>query len=147
MDLGFSGTQKGMTEPQAEQVWGMIAAIALIYGQKVNAHHGLCVGADYQFHVMCRGFVIPIIGHPPVNKSKVAKFNMLDFAYLWDDKDYLDRNTDIVDCSTAFIATPGEMEEQLRSGTWSTIRKAKRKGIRGSIVFPDGSTEEFGNEG
>lgn len=145
MDLGFSGTQKGMTEAQTEAVWSMIAAIALIYPQgKVNAHHGLCIGADWQFHVMCRGWVIPIIGHPPVNKSKVAKFDMSDFAYLWDDKDYLDRNTDIVNCSTSFIGAPGEMEEQLRSGTWSTIRKAKKKGIRGVIVFPDGSTEDFG---
>lgn len=145
MDLGFSGTQKGMTEPQMEEVWNIIVASSLIFSDKINAHHGLCVGADYQFHTICHAWSIPIIGHPPINKSKVAKFNMLEFAYLWDDKEYLDRNTDIVDCSTSFIGAPGEFEEQLRSGTWSTIRKAKRKaGMRGVIVFPDGSTEEFG---
>lgn len=145
MDIGFTGTQRGMTEAQAEEVWGTLMVMSLIIPQgQLNAHHGLCIGADYSFHVMCRGLAIPIIGHPPINKSKEAKFNLLEFAYLWDDKEYLDRNTDIVNCSTSLIATPGEMEEQLRSGTWSTIRKAKRKGIRGTIIFPDGSSEEFG---
>lgn len=143
MDIGFSGTQKGMADKQAEEVWNILVATALIFPSKASAHHGLCVGADFMFHTMCMSLGIPIIGHPPVNKSKVAKFNMLDFTYLWEDKEYLDRNTDIVNCSTSFIATPAEMEEQLRSGTWSTIRKAKKKGIRGVIVFPDGSTEEF----
>lgn len=143
MDIGFTGTQRGMTPAQQEVVWNMMVAVSLIYGQKVEAHHGLCIGADAQFHGICRGWVIPIVGHPPINTSKVHSFPPSDFVYMWGPKEYLDRNTDIVDCCNWLIATPAEYVEQLRSGTWSTIRKAKKKGIRGTIVYPDGTTEEF----
>ena len=41
-------------------------------------------------------------------------------------KDYLDRNHDIVDQTDLLIATPKENTEVLRSGTWATIRYAKK---------------------
>ena len=130
-----------MTEAQKREVHTIIMFSSL-FG-KANAHHGLCIGADTDFHNICRWFGVPIIGHPPINESKMTKFDPEEFAYLWTPKEYLDRNADIVDCSTSLIATPAEYVEQLRSGTWSTIRKAKKKGIRGIIVYPDGSTEAF----
>ena len=145
MDIGFTGTQKGMTEKQYQEVHTLLMFTSLIT-PRAEAHHGLCIGADYHFHRLCRLIGVPVVGHPPINQSKMAAIPEDEFVYLWEPKEYLDRNTDIVNCSTSLIATPGEMVEELRSGTWSTIRKAKKKGIRGIIVYPDGSTEEFGNE-
>jgi len=37
-------------------------------------------------------------------------------------------------------AIPGEFKEVLRSGTWSTIRYARKKGKKVLIIWPDGSS-------
>ena len=41
----------------------------------------------------------------------------------------LDRNTKMVEVSTHQVAFPETQVEELRSGTWSTIRRARKKGI------------------
>lgn len=41
----------------------------------------------------------------------------------------LDRNTKMVELSTHQVAFPESQEEKVRSGTWSTIRRARKKGI------------------
>lgn len=52
-------------------------------------------------------------------------------------KAYLDRIKDIVDMSDILIATPESVKEVLRSGTWSTVRYAKRAGKEVIICNPD----------
>lgn len=43
------------------------------------------------------------------------------------EKSYLNRNKDIIDQSDFLIACPQDKEQEvLRSGTWSTIRNAKK---------------------
>jgi hypothetical protein len=92
--------------------------------QPTHAHHGLCIGGDYQFHNLVRKLFPQciIIGHPPLNDTKTAKGIVCDI--LRKPKRYLDRNHDIVDECHKFVATPKEYNEVLRSGTWSTIRYA-----------------------
>jgi hypothetical protein len=53
-------------------------------------------------------------------------------------KPYLSRNKDIVLETELLIATPGEEEEQIRSGTWSTVRYARSLKRMINIVLPDG---------
>ena len=53
-------------------------------------------------------------------------------------KDYLVRNHDIVDVCDVLVATPGQKEEQIRSGTWATIRYARKIRKQIIIVYPDG---------
>ena len=55
--------------------------------------------------------------------------------------DCLVRNHNIVEETNLLIATPGEMTEKLRSGTWATIRWAIKKHKTAVIVFPDGTTK------
>ena len=46
---------------------------------------------------------------------------------------------------TVLIAAPAEQEgERLRSGTWATVRYARRLGRRVVLVCPDGSLREDG---
>jgi hypothetical protein len=57
-------------------------------------------------------------------------------------KPYLERNDLIaMDCGR-LLACPYELEEQLRSGTWATIRYARRYQRPITIIFPDGSVKE-----
>jgi hypothetical protein len=49
------------------------------------------------------------------------------------------RNHDIVDETELLIACPGELAEAVRSGTWATVRYARKLGRPIVIFWPDGS--------
>jgi len=49
---------------------------------------------------------------------------------------YIARDDDIIAASSTIIATPGEAAEVLRSGTWTTIRHARKAGKDVRIVTP-----------
>ena len=131
MIIGFTGTQKGMSAYQMEQVKFKIKQLndsigsSTLWGNRfTEAHHGDCIGADEQFHNICVELGIPVVIHPPENDSKRA---FCQSGTILAPKDYIARNHDIVDAVEYMIATPFEFNEQLRSGTWATIRYAKKK--------------------
>ena len=93
--------------------------------------HGDCVGSDTDFHNLCvnYGQLHPdkniIIHIYPPNNPKLRGFNKGDL--LMPEKPYLERNMDIIQNSTIIIACPiDKNKEEWRSGTWSTIRQAKK---------------------
>lgn len=137
MKLGTTGTQHGATDAQ------MLAAAELLGRlQPDEGHHGGCIGWDAEFHQLClaggvKAFVYPASG---VNFSKRAVCSGAEVTY--EPKPPLDRNTTIVDASDVMLACPGEFDEVLRSGTWATIRRARKAGRPLYIVFPDGSIKE-----
>ncbi len=49
------------------------------------------------------------------------------------------RDKDIVNPAERMIAAPAGTTEELRSGTWATIRYARKKKVPLSIVWPDGT--------
>lgn len=128
MRIGFTGSQKGMTEHQKSEVKRILASHE---ADVTQIHHGGCIGADAQFHEICftfgRASFIPIV-HPAsdVSPSKVAKLEPPDATYL-PAKPALVRNRVIVDSSDVIIATPGQGYEVVRSGTWATIRYAEKR--------------------
>lgn len=121
MSIGFTGTGHGMTDYQR---LAFAEAIRLI--QPVEFHHGDCVGADAEAHEIVRR-VAPacvIVIHPPAIKAKRA------FCHgdkVLDPEDYLVRNHRVVDAVNSLIATPQTIDEVLRSGTWATVRYARKK--------------------
>lgn len=133
--VGFTGTQRGMTHAQRAQVEWVLTSL----GDQVWAHHGDCIGADADFHAICLRLrpwtVAGITGHPPENPIKRA---FCDFDEICEPAPYLVRNQDIVVIAERMIATPGEMEEVQRSGTWSTVRAARRGRRPLAIVYPNG---------
>lgn len=130
MIVGFTGTQRGVTPEQWAACWPMLNARA-----PGSFHHGDCIGSDDQIAGMTRLIGFWIVGHPPVITSKRAFFQSDE---LRDPLPYLARNHKIVDAAQEMIATPGEFEEQLRSGTWATIRYARRVGKPVHVILPDG---------
>lgn len=136
-DVGFTGSQFGQTREQISRV-----AFFLINGKPARIHHGLCIGADAIFHRISQSMHNPplICGHPPTDRSKVEE-SLDGFAHLMEPLPYLDRNTKIVEHSKVLLATPKEYEEQLRSGTWATIRRARTANIWRFIIFPDGTVK------
>jgi predicted Rossmann fold nucleotide-binding protein DprA/Smf involved in DNA uptake len=110
-------------------------------------HHGDAIGVDELAHKMAAarrnalaraGTRLTIISHPPVNDSKRAFCEDADEVCV--PKDYLERDRDIAAESDVLIALPSTADEQRRSGTWATVRYARKLGrvliIR---INPDGS--------
>ena len=102
----------------------------------VAFHHGDCIGADADAHGIAIGLGIPVHIHPPRYSSKRAFCK--GAVAVYGVRDYLDRNHDIVNASGVILATPKGDIEELRSGTWATIRYARRDGRRLAVVCPSG---------
>lgn len=135
--IAFTGTQQGMTDVQSGVVTSILPLLFKIAGWKIR--HGDCIGADEQIHRICRRTAFRrcfIHIHPPSNKSKCA-FCEAD-AYE-PSMGYLERNHAMVDATSTLLATPKDMAEELRSGTWATVRYARKRNRCIYIVYPDGT--------
>lgn len=93
-------------------------------------HHGDCLGWDVLAFFFCNILSIRTVAHPPLDE-RFRAFTKSDL--ILPPKEYLDRNKDIVDAVDFLIAAP-DGPERLRSGTWSTVRYAKKTGVKG-VVF------------
>lgn len=132
MNLGFTGTRRGCTEPQLRGL-----RIVFEEGWRTGPHtlhHGDCIGADKQAHRIARELSWRIVGHPPENYSKRA---MCKCDELRPEKSYLCRNREIVLETQALVACP-QGPEQVRSGTWYTVRFARLRRRPIYIIWPDG---------
>lgn len=139
--VGFTGTRRGMTQPQ-------LAAVLYYFRQHPDGelHHGDCIGADENAHRLALGELSRIVIHPPDNPRLQAHcatkypgegVEIVELPPMG----YIARNHGIVDVSDILIATPGEMHEVQRSGTWATIRYALKCKRPVFILYPDGSSQ------
>lgn len=135
MIIGFTGTAQGMTRAQMSTFYHKILRRSGLL--IVQFHHGDCVGADEQAHNLVRkeNPDIQIVGHPPKNPKQRA-WCVCDV--LMKEDDYIPRNHNIVDAVEEMVATPKGMKEELRSGTWATIRYTKKQGKALWIIWPNG---------
>jgi hypothetical protein len=120
MIIGFTGTQRGMSDRQKKG----LRVHLLVAEPGSELHHGDCFGGDEEAHEMALELGLRIVIHPPLNNSKRA---FCKGAHLvLPPKYYIDRNHDIVDVSALLIAAPKTDEEEVRSGTWATVRYARK---------------------
>ena len=127
LKLGFTGTQKGMNREQKRALVKHLLRWSKKY-DGLEIHHGDCVGADAEFHELCKEYwphSLQVILHPPLNESKRA-FCESEGQIELPAKDYIARNHDIVDAVDGMLAGPKEEREQLRSGTWATVRYSRK---------------------
>lgn len=135
MDVGFTGSQKGMTPDQIKTVMEIVEGLP----EEVTLHHGDCIGSDHQMHVMVDTLKPGSLKHihPPLDESKAVG---LDGDFKARPKEYLKRNQDIVGAAELMIATPDGFKEKGRgSGTWYTIRHSRKTSTPIIVVYPDGS--------
>ncbi len=132
--IGFTGTQTGMNRYQIMTMHKFLVSM--------NKHgfdtfeHGDCIGADADAHKIAKLNNYKIILHPPINPDKRAYCE--DEYEMKDEKKYIERNHNIVDATNILIATPhGDTEIKRGSGTWATIRYAKKQNKNIIIIFPN----------
>lgn len=127
MKVGFTGTQKGLTSYQVLELQKK-----LHIGQVLV--HGGCIGADDQADMLAVLQHMPRIVRPSNIAAKSipaetlrARANKASTLIILPEKPPLERNHDIVDTVEWLIACPAQKREVLRSGTWATIRYARKK--------------------
>jgi hypothetical protein len=124
--IGFTGNRYGLRPDQKIQIEALLDKY-----NHITVSHGDCVGSDTDFHQLCISYkythpekTITVHIYPPDN-PRLRGFNKGDV--VMPEKPYLDRNMDIIKNSDLLIACPVDKnKEEQRSGTWSTIRQARK---------------------
>ena len=133
MKVSFTGTRQGMSAWQKQQLAKFLEEHR---SQVALFAHGACSGADAEAHDLVRdvcGSSTFIAVFPSTAKTRV---HVQGADYMADPKPPLERNKDIVDCGCdLLLAAPLQMSEVLRSGTWSTIRYARKRHVPVQILW------------
>lgn len=141
MIIGFSGTRKGLTTLQR---YGL--DLLLQYLPATALHHGDCKGSDASAHFFAGRLGVPIVIHPPDKDSLRAFCHAPPAVSILAPLPYLERNRAMVDASDVLLATPETAAEEWRSGTWATIRYARKTGKRVIVIEPDGTVRDSAKE-
>jgi len=137
LKIGFTGTQAGMTYAQR----GTVGRLLLERMPLGEFHHGDCVGADAEAHDFALMAGASIHVHPcDITDKRAWKIAGVDWVGVV--KPPLQRNRDIVRAVDIMVCAPRMFIEELRSGTWSAIRFARKQRVPLLIVWPDGSVTE-----
>ena len=133
MIVSFTGTRQGMT------VYQIRSFVHLMYEYGMQTLiHGDCVGADADAHVVAMNQRIVVLKRP-CNIERQRAFTD-GGQVIAEPEPPLIRNKKIVDDGEQLIACPATHQEEQRSGTWATIRYAKRNHKPVTIIWPDGTT-------
>lgn len=133
--VGFTGTRAGLTPVQRDRVSALLAGAD-------EGRHGDCVGGDETFHGLCLDAGIPVVLHPPEDARLRA--HCRGALRVEPSKPFLERDKDIVRESTELIAAPKETREPSStrgSGTWFTVRYARKRGAPVKIIMPNGELQ------
>lgn len=130
MVIGFTGTHRGMTLAQQDRVFAHLQAL-----QPAAFHHGDCVGADVEAAAMAHVLGIPVVRHPPTDPKMWARSS---WGTACPAASYGERNAAIVAACDLLIAAPAGPERQRGSGTWWTVRMARRAGKSIQVIWMDG---------
>lgn len=140
MNYAFTGTRAGVSPEQHKALSDLVLSVLYDIDE---VRHGGAKGADSQFHSIC-------VHHGIESRIHVYPSNLNGARAVLDGTgwtihpaaDPISRNHLIVALSDHLIAAP-EGPEKVRSGTWSTIRYARRVRRPVTIVWPDGRQEKI----
>jgi hypothetical protein len=147
--IGATGSKDGGTPAQ------LVTLRQFLLPVSTELHHGMCIGVDKQAHDIVLELNANdltkgsrwIAGHPgfnPVKPDDLSKrADCTGLNETWKPKPFPDRNRDIVDACDLLVAVPSTNDEQLRSGTWATVRYADRIGKLVLIILRDGSIKPY----
>jgi hypothetical protein len=117
--VAFTGTRKGMTKNQKKGLRKLLHEI-----EATEFDHGDCIGADAEADAIASDFGCKTVAHPCDIKGMRAHCNS---DFIMSPKPPLVRNRLMVDRCIHLVAAPKTKEEELRSGTWATIRYAREQ--------------------
>lgn len=137
--VGFTGSRN---PPSLLQAGVLGIELCQLLRADVTLGHGDCVNSDALAHDLAYGLGYRIDVHPPTIDTWRA--HRVGY-HMHDPTSYPARNARIVHLSDRLLALPCGPEVVSGSGTWMTVRMARRKGIPIRIIWPDGSHTDEGD--
>jgi hypothetical protein len=135
MKIGVTGTRKTLLNDQRNWLLYFITDL----GKRVHIdelHHGDCVGADGYAHILAMELGLKVIVHPPLDPQYRAFCNGPNTTIM-KERDFLRRDRDIVSAVDIIAALPeGPEGLHKRSGTWYTIRYARKHNVPVALYAP-----------
>ena len=136
--LSVTGTRQGTTDVQHSRLSDIIA-LCRVRGFGVF-HDGDCVGVDVQAVEIAFAHGYHCVGHPSTASTRAYFIGRHEMRGPMSP---LERNRVMVDECDLLVACPKEFNEIMRSGTWATIRYAKKIGRKIIFAYPDGSVGQW----
>ncbi len=138
MVIGFTGTRADKVN--RERIAVLQDTVTSYLKEATLAVHGGATGMDYIFHMICWHHIIPTRIRYGTDTVKYTKYVLMGGGSRKaveeiNPKPYLQRNRDIVNDCDILIAVPIDKDvEEVRSGTWMTIRLARKAGKQIIII-------------
>jgi hypothetical protein len=133
--ISFTGSRKGMTKAQIRKFSELL--IEFQEEGSVKIIHGDCIGCDADAHTISLAAGVAVVKRPCYLDQQRA---FTEGGEIIAEPDHpLDRNKKIVDDGEELIACPSSYKEEMRSGTWATIRYARRNKKSVTVIWPDGT--------
>lgn len=138
--IGFTGSQYPMTVRTKLTLHVILTDLYeenILSSPPVCLHHGDCINSDFEASRIGKFIGYLVHAHPSFLDKKRAFSEFNDVIHA--PKEPLERNADIARICQTLVATPRTYHEVIRSGTWTTIRRARELNREICIIFPDGS--------
>lgn len=137
--VGFTGTRKGITKPQVIRITQALYSLGTTWFV-----HGGAIGCDRIAHWIAteagiKTRIRPATGFDPAWLTPEVPDTFVD--EVLPEKPPLERNRDIVNDAQYMLACPFTYGEELKSGTWMTIRYARKLHKPLAIIWPDGTQQ------
>ena len=134
MQIGITGTRKGMTPQQRETLRAFLSVV-----RKYDLHEGAAPGVDDEVFQIAMAMEQTVHVYPATGVRNLGSFHALyEKAIMHDSAPPLERNKFIVAESRLLIVVPETAGEVLRSGTWACARYARKVKRELRIIEPDG---------
>ena len=141
--IGFTGTSRGTNDLQKAHLKHFLKGIIFSNpADPVEFHHGHCIGADDEMAAIAKEVGCVVIAHPgyPSKKPLDTTFRAANTWYndvTLPAKDFISRDHDIVNETHFLVAAPHGEKEVRRSGTWTTVRYARKVGKQVTFCWPN----------
>lgn len=124
--IGFTGSRSDATPEQCEWIHWELDYIKDTHSDELLFHHGSCMGKDQAAHFIALSLGFIVVVHPPLDRSFEAHCVGQECR---ERLPYKMRNQAIANICDILLAVPDFPEEHslsTRSGTWMTIRMARK---------------------
>lgn len=128
----FTGTRKGMNGAQSLLMGRILKA-----GAPLVLRHGAAYGADRETHALWRELELPLADVWPADEKSAALFRGQPRVVVHPVMPPLDRNVEMVKRSRFIVGAPHTNQEEQRSDTWHTLRRAFANKVPTLIVWPN----------
>lgn len=146
MRIGFTGTSRGLNPWQKAGLLDFFSSLKIRLREQgiteIEFHHGDCIGADDEAATIVAGIGgFTIVAHPGFPKGKPDNTQFRAFNphsnLVLESKEFIVRDHDIVNATDSMIAGPHSEQELVRSGTWTTVRYARKKNRPVTMCWPE----------